>query len=109
MAQLLVPVPLNPLQKVRHEDGLLFQRLLLDAVELLVVALNLRQLFKLFQLVRQVLEVGGSVVVFCCKVFLLQGPVLVQLLGPGVFVRRVLVLRAQAVNVTFLLVFESLN
>ena len=47
MAQLLVAIPLDSLQKVGHEDGLFLKGLLLDAVVLCVATLDLGKFFKL--------------------------------------------------------------
>ena len=80
MAELFVPVPLYALQEIRHERGLLLHDLLLKPLELLTFLLILRQLLKLFKLVGQILEIGGSVVVFRREVLLFHGPVLGELL-----------------------------
>ena len=80
MAELFVPIPLDALQEIRHECGLLLHHLLLKPLELLTFLLILRQLLKLFKLVRQILEVGCPVVILRRKVFLFHRPVLGQFL-----------------------------
>lgn len=52
VAKLLVSVPLDPLQEVWHEDGLLLEGLLFEASILLIVTLNLGQFFEFLQLIR---------------------------------------------------------
>ena len=51
MAELLVSITLDALQKVGHEGGLLLQDELLLSLILLIVTLDLRQLLELFKLV----------------------------------------------------------
>lgn len=104
VTQLLVPITLNAFQKVRHKNRLFLQSLLLHAFLLLVVTFNLRQLFKLLQLVCQVLEVGGAVVVLSREVFLLEGAILGQLFRFVVFVRRGIIPLSQC-RYLFLLLF----
>ena len=78
MAELFISIPLDALQEVRHERGLLLHNLLLESLELLTLFLILRQLLKLFELIGQILEVGCPVVILGRKVLLFHRSVLRQ-------------------------------
>ena len=109
MTELFISVPLNALQEVRHEGGLLLNHLIFKSLILLLLLLILRQLLKLFKLVRQILEVGRPIVIFCGKVLLLHGPVLSQFLRAVMLARGHFKALSQGMNLCLLLALQSLN
>ena len=75
----------------------------------LLLFLILRQFLKLFQLICQVLEIGGPIVILATEMFLLHGPILREFLGAVVLASRHFKALSQSEDLTLLLTFQSFD